>query len=157
MSFWVKSVYLESSWSALNLKLIYYRQSVGQSVLVSGSHLGLMTRFLLSLWRLRVSWYGASSLTRGWVCNLLVQLLLDLAREVTLGPKSRRIRGHILLSHLRLPQPRGPGPRIYIPQKQGGPVIPPGTGFPFDVNVILLFYCCVRNCVTAVVFAVFVY
>jgi hypothetical protein len=31
----------------------------------------------------------------------------------------------------RLPQPGGPSPRIYIPQEQGGPVIPPGTGFPF--------------------------
>jgi hypothetical protein len=29
------------------------------------------------------------------------------------------------------PQPGGPGSRIYIPQEQGGPVIPPGTGFPF--------------------------
>jgi hypothetical protein len=50
---------------------------------------------------------------------------------VTLGSKFRRTYGHILLSHLRLPQPVGPGPRIYIPQEQGGPVIPPGTGFPF--------------------------
>jgi hypothetical protein len=32
---------------------------------------------------------------------------------------------------LRLPQPGGPGPRIFIPQEQGGPVIPPGTEFPF--------------------------
>jgi hypothetical protein len=32
---------------------------------------------------------------------------------------------------LRLPQPGGPGPRIYIPQEQGGLDIPPGTGFPF--------------------------
>jgi hypothetical protein len=38
---------------------------------------------------------------------------------------------HILLSHLRLPQPGGQGPNIYIPQEQGGPAIPPGTGFPF--------------------------
>jgi hypothetical protein len=29
------------------------------------------------------------------------------------------------------PQPGGPRPCIYIPQEQGGPVIPPGTGFPF--------------------------
>jgi hypothetical protein len=29
------------------------------------------------------------------------------------------------------PQPGGPGPCIYIPQEQGGPVIPPGTVFPF--------------------------
>jgi hypothetical protein len=35
------------------------------------------------------------------------------------------------LSGSRLPEPGGPGPRIYIPQEQGGPVIPPGTGFPF--------------------------
>jgi hypothetical protein len=34
----------------------------------------------------------------------------------------------MLLSHLRLPQPGGPVPRIYIPQEQGGPVILPGTG-----------------------------
>jgi hypothetical protein len=32
---------------------------------------------------------------------------------------------------MRDPQPGGPGPRIYIPQEQGDPVIPPGTGFPF--------------------------
>jgi hypothetical protein len=44
--------------------------------------------------------------------------------------ESLRTRNHILLSHLRLPQPGGPGSRICIPQEQGGPVIPPGTGFP---------------------------
>jgi hypothetical protein len=43
--------------------------------------------------------------------------------------ESRRTHNHILLSHLRLPQPGGPGSCIYIPQEQGGPVIPPGTGF----------------------------
>jgi hypothetical protein len=31
---------------------------------------------------------------------------------------------------LRLPQPGGPGPRIYFPQEQGGTDIPPGSGFP---------------------------
>jgi hypothetical protein len=34
------------------------------------------------------------------------------------------------VSDSRLPQPEGPGPRICIPQEEGGPVIPPGTGFP---------------------------
>jgi hypothetical protein len=29
------------------------------------------------------------------------------------------------------PQPAGPGPHIYVPQWQGGPVIPLGTGFPY--------------------------
>jgi hypothetical protein len=30
------------------------------------------------VWQLRVSWYRTSSLTRWWVCNLLIQLLWDL-------------------------------------------------------------------------------
>jgi hypothetical protein len=38
---------------------------------------------------------------------------------------------HFTLSASILPQPGGPGPRIYIPQEQGGLVILPGTGFPF--------------------------
>jgi hypothetical protein len=96
-----------------------------------------MTRSFVSVWQLWVSWCSTPSLTRGWVCNLLVQLLLVLARAVTLGSKSRRTRDHILLSHLRLPQPGVPGFRIYIPREQGGPVIPPGTGFcnsPLEVS-----------------------
>jgi hypothetical protein len=31
----------------------------------------------------------------------------------------------------RFPKPGEPGPRIYILQEEGGPVMPPGTGFPF--------------------------
>jgi hypothetical protein len=38
---------------------------------------------------------------------------------------------HFTVSNSRLPQPGGPGPRIYILQEQSGPIIPPGTGFPF--------------------------
>jgi hypothetical protein len=41
--------------------------------------------------------------------------------------ESLRTHNHTLLFHLRLLQPGGPGSRIYIPQVQGGPVIPPGT------------------------------
>jgi hypothetical protein len=29
------------------------------------------------------------------------------------------------------PQPGGPGLRIYDPRGEGGPAIPPGTGYPF--------------------------
>jgi hypothetical protein len=49
---------------------------------------------------------------------------------ITQWSESRRTSNHTLLSHLRLPQPRGPGSRIYNPQEKGGPVIPPGIGFP---------------------------
>jgi hypothetical protein len=202
----------------IRFRLFCYRQSVGQSVLVSGPHLGPMTRiFLLSdicdlhlLWRedgsviysynlqsllrrspaeytaifycliwdsrnlenqapvfvslrkrmvqlypralskskLSYNWQLASlswcqtsirareqflflleiffrilqdcyfvtpSLTRGWVCNLL--LLLVLYSAVPLRSESRETKTHTLLSKLlRLLQPGGQGPRIYIPQ-----------------------------------------
>jgi hypothetical protein len=81
----------------------------------------------ISFRQLRLCCFVAPSLTRGRVCNLLVQLLLGLARAVTLGSKFRRTHGHILLPHLRLPQPGGPGSPIYIPKEQGGPVILPGA------------------------------
>jgi hypothetical protein len=38
---------------------------------------------------------------------------------------------HFSVSDSRLPQPEEPGSRTYIPQEQGGAVIPPFTGFPF--------------------------
>jgi hypothetical protein len=46
---------------------------------------------------------------------------------ITQWSEKLRTRNHTLPSHLRLPQPGGPGSRIYIPQEQGDPVIPPGT------------------------------
>jgi hypothetical protein len=51
---------------------------------------------------LRFSSCVAPSLTRGRVCNLLVQLLLGLASAVTLGSKSHRTSDHTLLSLLGL-------------------------------------------------------
>jgi hypothetical protein len=116
----------------LKFKLIYDRQSVGLGVR-HPSRTRDQFFFLLSISfrQLWVWYFVAPSLTRGRVCNLLLQLLPGLARAVTLWSKSRRTHGHILLSHLRLPQPERPGPIIYIPQEQGGPVMPPGTGFPF--------------------------
>jgi hypothetical protein len=36
-----------------------------------------------------------------------------------------------LLALCSNPQPGGPGLHIYIPWRLGGPVIPPGTGYPF--------------------------
>jgi hypothetical protein len=46
----------------------YERRSVGQSVLVSGTHLRPMTRIFITVKT------AASSLTRGWVCKLLLGL-----------------------------------------------------------------------------------
>jgi hypothetical protein len=134
------SANLPSNWrirkSQSKSKLYYERQSFGQSVLVWGTHLEPATNspfFFFLYWQLRISCCGAPSLTRGRVSNtrIVAQLRLGLARAVTLESKSRRTHDHILLSHLRLPQPGGQGPRIYIPPEQGGPVIPLGTGVPF--------------------------
>jgi hypothetical protein len=65
---------------------------------------------------------------------------MNLSITIAAGPRQRshsqvRIprdpRQYFTASDSRFTQPGGPGPRIYIPQKQGGPVIPSGTGFPF--------------------------
>jgi hypothetical protein len=93
-------------WGAVKTDILY----IGQCAFVSSSRLGLMTRFFFSVWQLWLSWCWASSLTRRWVCNLPVQLLLGLARAVTLGSKSRRTHDHTLLSHLRPPNLEGQVP-----------------------------------------------
>jgi hypothetical protein len=65
---------------------------------------------------------------------------MGLSFTIDAGPRQRshsqvRSRGthdHILLSQIRVPpQPGGRGPRIYIPQEQGSPVIPPALGSLF--------------------------
>jgi hypothetical protein len=50
--------------------------------------------------------------------------------------ESRKARNHLLLSHLRLPQPGRPSPDMYTPQGQRGQVIPPVTGFPFRRHLL---------------------
>jgi hypothetical protein len=88
--------------------------------------------FLLGIFfrQLRVC-FVAPTLTRRRGLYFTVQLLPGFTRAITLGSKYRRTHGHIIVSHLRLPHPGGPGPCIYIPQEQGGLVINPGTGFQF--------------------------
>jgi hypothetical protein len=69
----------------------------------------------------------APSLTRGRVCNLL--LLLGLVSGVSLGSESHGTQDHILFSEfLRLPQPGGPGPRIYIPRDKVAQLYPRALG-----------------------------
>jgi hypothetical protein len=83
-----------------------------------------------SFYTFAVLLFCSAPLTRGRVCNLLYNCFWAMPEQSLLGQSPAEL-SHILLSHLRLPQPGGPGPRIYIPQEKGGPVIPPGTGFPF--------------------------
>jgi hypothetical protein len=60
----------------------------------SGAH----GKIFLSVWQLRVCWYGALSLTIGRVYRL--HLLLTLASAVFLGSESQGTRDHILLSQI---------------------------------------------------------
>jgi hypothetical protein len=100
------------------------RLSVGQSLCL-GIDLPCGT-FDLPVGRLLSEIYGPVSVGRPlWredgsaICSVLTE-----------WSESRRTRKHTLLSHQWLHQPGGPGSRIYIPQEQGGPVIPRGTRFP---------------------------
>jgi hypothetical protein len=65
---------------------------------------------------------------------------MGMSFTISAGPRQRshsQVRvprdswAYFIASDSRLPQPGGPGPRIYIPQEQGGPVKPLDTGFPF--------------------------
>jgi hypothetical protein len=60
----------------------------------------------------------------------LTRMDLQFAVQSLNGPSSTE-PVTVLYSHLRLPQPKGPGSCIYIPQENGGPVMHPGTGFPW--------------------------
>jgi hypothetical protein len=82
----------------------------------------------ISFRQLRVCYFVAPSLTRGRVCNLLYNYFWALPEQSLSGRSPAEPRPYFT-AHLRLPQPGGPGSRIYIPLEQDGPVIPPGTGF----------------------------
>jgi hypothetical protein len=82
------------------------------------------SNFIFQLHTCGCSPYAKTPLTRGWVCRF----------TIAAGSRQRIPRdswSHFTVSHSRLPQLGGPGPRIYIPQEQGGPVIPPSIGFSF--------------------------
>jgi hypothetical protein len=122
----------DGSSASVQLKLSWDRHSVCQPVSLSWSRapiwnswpdsffLSDMCRFLHAghpLW-----WVDGS------VIYSYIQLLLGIARSITLRSKSCRTHNHILLSHLRFPQPGGPDPRIYIPPGTGWPSYMLGTG-----------------------------
>jgi hypothetical protein len=109
----------------LKSNLYYDRRPVGQSVLVSGTHLAPTNNFSPYLFKyfrqLLVCWCGEPSLTRSLVCRF--HFLLGIANATFLSSKSHGTHEHILLSlFLRLPQPGGPGSCIYLPQELGSPV-----------------------------------
>jgi hypothetical protein len=109
------------------LKLRRFRRLVSQSVLMSAICLGPMRRLLLLSDSCGFVDLTATSLTKGRVCRL--QSLLDYASAVILWSEFLSTqRPYFSVPDSGLPKPGGPGTRIYNPQENGDPVIPPDTG-----------------------------
>jgi hypothetical protein len=83
---------------SLSLSLMS-RPTVSRPVCLGIKHpSGAYDKLFITVWQLRVCWYGVFSLTKGRVCRL--QLLLALASAVILGSESLETRDHILLSQI---------------------------------------------------------
>jgi hypothetical protein len=106
------------------LRLTFYRQSVrlGDKPLETHYHHFFSTQYL------QPNPYVTSSLTREGVLSFTIAAGLRHRSHFQVRVP-RDSWPHFTVSDSRLPQPGGPGPRIYIPQEQGDPVIPPGTAF----------------------------
>jgi hypothetical protein len=146
MVFWWRFPYERNSRLKNHSRSQSHVTTDGQSVSLSWCQnpSGAQNQIFVNIRQLWVRWCGAPSLTSGWVCRL--QCLLA-------SPVHSRVRvpwdswPHVTVPDSRLPQPGG-SPRhwvpfssppttrratveVFDPQKQGGLVIPPGTGFPF--------------------------
>jgi hypothetical protein len=108
--------------------LCYDRRSVGQSVSVTSPPpppSGAQDMIFVTIRQLRV---GHSD---EWT-RLSFEIAADLRqRSHSWILVQRDSEQYFTVSASRLSPPRRPGPLIYTPQQQGGPVIPPSTGFPF--------------------------
>jgi hypothetical protein len=113
---------------------MYHRRSIGQSVLVSSTHLGLTTRILFLSDSYGFVDVGRSlSLTKERVYRL--QLLLVLASEVILGSESRGTRDHILLSQIRdSPKLKGQVPVCIFPRNRVTRLYPQALGSIFAAS-----------------------
>jgi hypothetical protein len=89
---------------------------------------GAYDQIFIFVGQLQVCRCRALPLTRGWVCCIPLLLVLPAHSPVRVPLDSWP---YLTFSDSRLHQPGGPGRRIYNPQEQGGPVITPGTAFPF--------------------------
>jgi hypothetical protein len=110
------------------IKLCYGRWSADQPQLVPSTRLGLKSTVTCLL-----TWLSSMSRDRSVVysCSWSSQA------QPIWGPNTV---GYLTVSYSWFPKPGGPGvpgPRIYIPQEQGGLVALPVTGFPFRHLLLL--------------------
>jgi hypothetical protein len=115
-------------------------QSQSQRYVTTDCQLASLSWYQAPIWGLRPDFSYCQTVAGLFMWDALSDERTGLSFTIAAGPRQL---GHFwvrvppdswpyfTVSDSRLPQPGGPGPRIYIPQQQGGPVIPPGTGFPF--------------------------
>jgi hypothetical protein len=109
-------VLIEATESESESELLYdWRFTANQFVLATGPLRPTTSNFIFQLNTCRYGPCVTSSLTRGWVCRL--QLLLSSPAQSFSGPAGGSWP-HFTVSDLRLPQPGGPGPCIYIPRNR---------------------------------------
>jgi hypothetical protein len=100
-------------------KLYYDRQSFGQSLLVSGTHLGPRDQFFLLEFffrQLRVYYFVAPSLTRGRACNLLYNCFWALPEQSLLGRIPAELRPYFTVSFETPPTWRARSPYLHPPE-----------------------------------------
>jgi hypothetical protein len=122
-SFWRKSSPEFSSWlPSLSLML---RPTVSRPVCLGIKHpSGAYDQIFITVRQMQVCWCGALSLRENGSAVYNCGTSSPAQSPWDSWP-------YLTVSDSWLHQPRAPGPRIYIPQEQGGRVIPPGSGFPF--------------------------
>jgi hypothetical protein len=93
-----------------------------------------------SIWGPRPDFYYCQTVAGLLMWSVVSNERTDLLFIIAAGPRQRshsQVRvprdslPHFTVSDSRLPQSGGSDPRIYIPQEQGGPVIPPRHWVPF--------------------------
>jgi hypothetical protein len=122
------------------MQLLQTSQSQSQSYVSTDSQEASLSCCQAPMWGLRPEFYYCRTVAGLLMWGALSDERMGLPSTIAAGPRQRshsRVRvprgsiPYVTVSDSRLSQPGGPGPLIYIPQEKGGPVIPPGTRFPF--------------------------
>jgi hypothetical protein len=117
------------------------RQSQSQSYVTTDGQSASLSLCQAPIWGLRPDFYFcqtvASLLMWGALSDERVGLSFTIAAGPSLpaqsfsGPSPAGLMTNFYCLRFKTPPTCGPAHRIYIPQEQGGPVMPPGIAFPF--------------------------